>query len=1446
MNINWGKLLATLAVSAGVMFVANLLVDNPYSHRLVRAAINEKLDSLTKINVEFQALEVRVFPLEVVLYGVKVTPKDATHATLLESSQLKARVSFTSLIMGQPGLSLLEANELKFAFPLPKEFDGILLEPTDPDAPIVWPPDFHLPIERIVTLNSSLDVHVPAEKPGEPDEIHLQANGLNLDFEFDNWQSMEADIEVNSLNFFVWNRHLIKDASLNTTLELYRNEILSNHFELASQSLNATGKIKVLLEILKQKSKDIKAKKLFTNLLHGVKVDFNADVKNSDLSVLGSFLDIDETGGQIEGQTTVQVHIPIQDPEHQVTWSVSGKGQSHGAQLYGFLLYDSQTTFEVDNNEIRFPELVIRKEDQVYGKGRGRVGFASHVPFDFTAAPEGLPLSVLLTALKVPNFTVLDGDIVSPAMRVQGVGDPFRLDVSGIAQFEKISVPIITYDQSKFPQAPSCQLDMKLRADKNKLDFLNSHGNCVVDKASLPSIKETLEPLAGASSLKLSGYTSFESKKGMDLVIDAPSLNAQFGEHFAQIALEGEAQVKTRIHGPYDDIKVVNNFTGNNFSAAGVTLGNGSGEVTIVTGKPKTEVHFNQVRIEPDKDGFVIIEKGMLKVDDDYSFDAQLKARNVSGTVINQIGKSIDSTTDLQFLIRAVDAKIKGPLLYPFAYQGDIQADIQEFRLNGQQYLSRLQVDLKGEKEGWELGHGQYELGRLKAIIKGRHKRRKPFTVAAAAATTEFPDHLGLSLTDSVQFSVETITSDDPTLRSMVVDEQRDHLRNIPIAGQILKDIGLAGEVIFSGKFDGTFKKLQGQFNGALDNPVLFGSALAPVRFKGFVDGSQLEIPEITQGGNALVGRLSLDFLASGIPYEWYFSFNSFDLRAFTPDAFYSDPRNFAYLNATWRMKGKFADFWKSKGELNIQNVELVYVKDSGTSTEKVVMRHEFPVTLKIDDSGWVLQDRRELFLKGNYGALFVSTPNNAPPERLNIRFHGSLDMSVLKQLFSVVETARGKVVFNGSVTGSVKDPEFNFQVEDKKVDPFNAAGWEPVSIGLMDIPPAFTNIRMNIIFRNNRLEINRLTADKGKAGRLSVTGMYLPFSEDKDASNILISLTDIEVSRLPVPVFKTADFIIGGDLVLSGSSLPLRLAGNVDVKRAQSMSNFDIRNQILDMIRKRRINAPSAPKEPILNLDISINADNTVTIKNRNLIAKASADLRVMGTEQAPLVLGQIQVPKGKFNYKRDFNITRGLIQFDEPVNPPDPRLDIIGESQVNRYRVQVMITGYASDPKVSLAVEPPNRPDGTPITKVDILLLLSSGRLPDSERNIGAEGSAARAEALNLVIGQFEEPIERLFDLSGQTVIRQVYLDTYTAEENGDPVARLNLPINVSEDVNLIFQVDNDANMKISSEYSIHDSISVSGSFDKKKENEGQKTKNLPADTDTGVDLKFRFSFP
>ena len=70
-----------------------------------------------------------------------------------------------------------------------------------------------------------------------------------------------------------------------------------------------------------------------------------------------------------------------------------------------------------------------------------------------------------------------------------------------------------------------------------------------------------------------------------------------------------------------------------------------------------------------------------------------------------------------------------------------------------------------------------------------------------------------------------------------------------------------------------------------------------------------------------------------------------------------------------------------------------------------------------------------------------------------------------------------------------------------------------------------------------------------------------------------------------------------------------------------------------------------------------------------------------------APVVSGLIEINRGRFFYKRDFSIQRGLINFDDPVKV-DPSLDIseLQESLVDLqeavYRIQAYLEGLDSDP--------------------------------------------------------------------------------------------------------------------------------------------------------------------
>ena len=117
------KLFAGLAL---VSFILNLLVDNPYTHQLIRSRLNAVLEKHTEIEVEFSAIKVSVVPIGVTLYSLKITPRFDPKFEWISAVKIKAEVSLWAAMLGDFRLSVVEANQLNVVWPMPFGFPGIL------------------------------------------------------------------------------------------------------------------------------------------------------------------------------------------------------------------------------------------------------------------------------------------------------------------------------------------------------------------------------------------------------------------------------------------------------------------------------------------------------------------------------------------------------------------------------------------------------------------------------------------------------------------------------------------------------------------------------------------------------------------------------------------------------------------------------------------------------------------------------------------------------------------------------------------------------------------------------------------------------------------------------------------------------------------------------------------------------------------------------------------------------------------------------------------------------------------------------------------------------------------------------------------------------------------------------------------------------------------------
>jgi hypothetical protein len=1431
------KIVIAIFIIGIIIFLMNILIDNPYTHRLVRVAINESVKTHTNLTIDFKAVKVSVVPPGVALYGVHVAPSAHLDNPILTASHAKARLSLWALFLGELRLAKLEFGDMTLIWPPPWDFPGFLK--TDPNVKVVekptevtWPPQFDLPIDTIAVKSSKIYIEIPTveQVPLKKEVFAFSAVGIDAEFNYTTWQDSSLDLEIAAINASLGAVSMIEDTALETSIELAGKKINANFLKTKGERLNFDGK---LFADLNLRGKN--------GILDSIKLTGGGKAA-SDFSLLGSYLDLKETFGAVTGEIVVNSEIPIESTK-EAMFSLTGSGAVQNGYIDGFRLHNSFGKFEVTPEKLTLSDINIVIGDKTYGKGAGYIMFNDPLDMRFTASPDGLRLVDLLDALTV-DFGVIDSAIHAQDLVLEGQGFPFFLKVKASAQFSDITLPETPYDQTRFPVSPACRFDFKMYVNADLLDFAGTTGECFqmesTTKYPAPGAGVTSAPqnALAVSPVSLDGKIHFQESKGLDLIAKSPSINLKLSEYFAQVPMAGIGQLESRIYGPFSKVLIKNNATIDNTFVNNMPFGRVKGEATVDT----LLVYWKDIEVNLPAGGLVTATKGSLDIEKNLFFDTDFSLQEVSEeSTKNIINPYLDGKPEssIEFGIDSATGRLSGPIMHPFAWNVDANLGLRNMKFGQEKFFDSFTAVLSAEKNSIQISNALYLLGDFASRLSTKVTRQKPFSPEEAEASDDLLTFLGINPADIFLINVASVSTADKvnTQESAVA---ADHLGLIPFAGTYLKKAEITGQIELKGKVEGPLNNLQGVINGRIRKPSIFGSILSPVEFRSFVAGSHFDVM-VEHSGASLKGRLSFDIMEPNIPYEWFLTLNRMDLRPFGTNFFHSDPRNYAYLTADWNMKGHFTDWWRSTGTLNLNDVRAQFAQDIGAQTRTMQIRQEQPVSVEISDKGWKFKDDRDLYLTGKHLQLRLSLPDNNPPEKLGVRLESIVDMGILREFSQAVDTATGKVRVVMQIAGPVEDPEFSVEVTDLKPNPFIAATWSPVTIGLADIRPAFRNIRFRAVYEKGRIIIDSLQADKG-SGKVSANGAMVLSEDIAETSRLDINLSDATVIY-PVAFLKSFETQLSGLVTISGKGLPYKVSGDIVVNRARSTKEVDIRDEIINALRQKSITSGYVNEKPIVTLDLNVTADKSINIHNRNLQSVLSADIQVRGDDINPIVGGQVEFDRGKFIYKREFQVQRGIVLFDDPVKP-DPTLDILAVSEVDNYRVYIAATGKASNPTIEFSIDPPTRETGTAISKLEILVLLSRGKLSEENKSIGQETqSAAASEAANLILGQFEEPVERLFDLSGQSVVRNVYIDTHPDTE-GRPVPRFNLPLDLGDEFDIVLKTDG-ATSEASTEYNLHENIKFSGVLERRVVEDSTNQSKSPVDNDAKVNLKFRFSF-
>ncbi len=1389
-----------ILIAGVLLYIVNILIDNPYTHGFVNYYLNEKIITKLPIRAEYQSMKVSLLPPALNIYGVKVNTKptpDQPTKEIIGASSLTFKVSLWSVFMAHPQIGDLEVTDLTTTWPPPKELMDALStlgtsQTNRQDGPPIWPPRQAPPLSSLRISNASIKANltgISINALQRADEITVVAmDGLNLDLEIFDWKSFKLALSAPKTTLSDSSNSYIETGNLSLRGELIDNKFRTRKLELKSSRLDFDGSAE--LEIVTRPKNQI---------IETIELAIASYQFKADSSIIGSFLDIPGNRGTIRGASKTNISIPV-SAKKDLKFSTSGNLKSEDARFYDFRLYETESDFFVDLERFELNKTQLKIGTEVVATGSGSIGFGKAVPFDFKLTPNRLPFHDLLGLFNV-NFDVVNFNLSSPALTIIGTGDPFQMKVESQAKLDSFATPTLDYDHGKFPSSPICDLDLRLNVDAKSLKIERGLGYC--HHADRPE----------RFALDVSGFTSFETSSGMSIVLSSNDFNPSPLSYFTQIGISGKGSMETRIHGPYDGVIVDVNWNTKDTIIGSTAIGDLNTSLRIAD----NTLTWSKLSSKFTGGGELISDSGSINFDKDLDLEFTAKASMIDhGVTRSAIADLSDGQSSLEFVARDINLNMKGPLLKPLKWQGTAKISLENIRDREYFYARSVTGTILGKATGYSSDDLEIAAGGTVANISFAHLWEK------TTKDSEGMTNLGLSRTDRLETSGKLTA----------VPGAGDELRLIPIVGRLAAEHGISAQTSGDFKFSGTVSKLTGIARVKMSKAKITNNAVSDITASIVVDGTKLDIMA-EQGGSALKARLSLDVGRDDLPFSWYITARNADFRPWLPKAMAQDARNYAYLTATWTLQGSMENWWGSIGELEIRDLKIRYYSPGPGNGDRYDFRSAHSSKILFKGNRWVLVDEKPIIISSAIGELKFGLRDHAPPSRIGILVDGRIDMGISRLISTDVETAIGAIKVEGGIFGSIENPNVDINLRHSTTES------QRVDLGFSGFRPSFQNIEIDAALKYNGLYVKKLRASKG-SGTISASG-FVARPGSGDESDLTVNL-DNAAFLYPFPVVRYFDSTLDGQIKISGSSRPWMASGRVKIRRARSNRDINIQDAILEALKSQSRGDITESITPSVNLDINISAEKSIAFSSRAIQAELSTDLRISGNNLTPSIIGLVEVSKGRFFHKRDFEIKRGLINFDDPIKP-DPSLDISAVSDVASYRVSIGISGRASAPIVGITADPPTRPDGQALTEMEIIGLLSRGSLPSTQGGRNSSESAAAAEALNILAGQVEDTVQKIFDLSGQNVIRQVYIDTY-APEGGTPVARFNLPLNITDDFDVILKVDQ-STLKVSSEYSLHDSISLTGGIESTND-KTNSAKSTGAPADTGVDLRFKFSFP
>ncbi|MBI4850384.1 MAG: translocation/assembly module TamB [Acidobacteria bacterium] len=381
------------------------------------------------------------------------------------------------------------------------------------------------------------------------------------------------------------------------------------------------------------------------------------------------------------------------------------------------------------------------------------------------------------------------------------------------------------------------------------------------------------------------------------------------------------------------------------------------------------------------------------------------------------------------------------------------------------------------------------------------------------------------------------------------------------------------------------------------------------------------------------------------------------------------------------------------------------------------------------------------------------------------------------------------------------------------------SADLKNISVRYIDSPISIQEGNGKILFSNDRALLDNFTA-KSNGGQIKASGGLLFDKLNPNRFRLEVSATGLRVNYP-----DTVRSIVDSELLLQGSDKVQILNGKVTVRHSEYRQDVDLAKLIASNFVFSVGNLTSFAFGNTLNLNINVNAQDSLFVDNNVAEMIGGGSLKIGGTLNNPIISGRATISRGTLFLRNDqYNITRGIVDFPNSRNG-QLRFDIEADTDLRGYRIILNLAGTLNRFNTLLRSEPA-------LPQSDIISLITTGQLlPPGATAQSSDTQTRLSPALGLLSETLSQKVEQSTDkLFG---LNRFQIDPLIAGRGTNPTARITLGRRITKNLSLTYSTNITTGQEqiVVVEYQVNRNISIIGT----REQDGTY----------GFDIRFRKRF-